>query len=77
MILWESKPVSEIATAELNRQSWDTISAHYQAGTRIATDNVHYGPPAPGEREVRLLGIYAANGSSFTRLIPTRRKPRS
>jgi ubiquinone/menaquinone biosynthesis C-methylase UbiE len=43
-------------TIELNRRSWDTISAHYQASTRISTDDVHYGPLAPGERELGLLG---------------------
>lgn len=43
-------------TIERNRQSWDTISANYQAHTRISTDDVHYGPLAPGERELGLLG---------------------
>jgi SAM-dependent methyltransferase len=43
-------------TIELNRRSWDTISAHYQASTRISTDDVHYGPLAPGEQELSLLG---------------------
>jgi len=46
-------------TIELNRRGWDTISAHYQAHTRISTDDVHYGPLAPGERELRLLGDVA------------------
>jgi SAM-dependent methyltransferase len=41
---------------EENRRGWDAISARYQAGTRIATDDVHYGPLAPGERELGLLG---------------------
>ena len=39
-----------------NRQSWDIISASYQAHTRISTDDVHYGPLAPGERQLGLLG---------------------
>lgn len=39
-----------------NRQSWDIISASYQAHTRISTDDVHYGPLAPGERRLGLLG---------------------
>jgi len=43
-------------TIESNRQSWNTISARYQADTRISTDDVHYGPLAPGERELGLLG---------------------
>lgn len=46
-------------TIELNRHSWDTISAHYQASTRISTDDVHYGSLAPGERELGLLGDVA------------------
>jgi ubiquinone/menaquinone biosynthesis C-methylase UbiE len=41
---------------ERNRQSWNQISPHYQAQRRISTDDVHYGPLAPGERELRLLG---------------------
>jgi SAM-dependent methyltransferase len=40
----------------VNRRSWDTVSAAYQAERRISTDDVHYGPFAPGERELRLLG---------------------
>lgn len=35
---------------------WDAMSDSYQAETRISTDDVHYGPLAPGERELRLLG---------------------
>jgi len=46
-------------TITLNRRSWDTISAQYQANTRISTDDVHYGPLAPGERELHLLGDVA------------------
>ncbi|MBE9507034.1 MAG: class I SAM-dependent methyltransferase [Chloroflexi bacterium] len=46
----------EHKTIEMNRRSWDTISAHYQASTRISTDDVHYGFLAPGERELGLLG---------------------
>jgi ubiquinone/menaquinone biosynthesis C-methylase UbiE len=43
-------------TLERNRQSWNRISPHYQAQRRISTDDVHYGPLAPGERELGLLG---------------------
>ena len=46
-------------TIELNRCSWDAISANYQASTRISTDDVHYGSLAPGERELGLLGDVA------------------
>lgn len=48
--------MDENETIKLNRQSWNTISTHYQAGTRISTDDVHYGQLAPGERELGLLG---------------------
>jgi ubiquinone/menaquinone biosynthesis C-methylase UbiE len=44
---------------EQNRKGWNTISASYQASTRISTDDVHYGPLAPGERELGLLGDVA------------------
>jgi SAM-dependent methyltransferase len=43
-------------TIERNRQSWNIISANYQAHTQISTDDVHYGPLAPGERELGLRG---------------------
>jgi SAM-dependent methyltransferase len=43
-------------TCDLNRRGWDLISASYQAERRISTDDVHYGPFAPGERELGLLG---------------------
>ena len=49
-------PMTAHETIEMNRRSWNTISAHYQAGTRISTDDVHYSPLAPGERELGLLG---------------------
>jgi len=39
-----------------NRRSWNRISRQYQAHRRISTDDVHYGPLAPGERELGLLG---------------------
>jgi ubiquinone/menaquinone biosynthesis C-methylase UbiE len=44
---------------EQNRAGWNTVSASYQASTRISTDDVHYGPLAPGERELGLLGNVA------------------
>ena len=43
-------------TLELNRRGWNTISAGYQRERRISIDDVHYGPLAPGERELGLLG---------------------
>lgn len=48
--------MSKHETIEQNRQGWNTISASYQAERRISTDDVHYGPMAPGERELGLLG---------------------
>lgn len=41
------------------RRYWDRISRRYQQETRIAVDDVHYGPLIPGERELRLLGDVA------------------
>jgi ubiquinone/menaquinone biosynthesis C-methylase UbiE len=46
-------------TLDRNHQSWNAISANYQTHTRISTDDVHYGPLAPGERELGLLGEVA------------------
>jgi ubiquinone/menaquinone biosynthesis C-methylase UbiE len=48
--------VDEQDSIEQNRKGWDTISATYQASTRISIVDVHYGPLAPGERELGLLG---------------------
>jgi SAM-dependent methyltransferase len=41
---------------ERNQKGWDAISASYQAERRISTSDVHYGPLAPGERKLGLLG---------------------
>ena len=38
------------------KNSWNIISRHYQARTRISLDDVHYGPISPGEKELNLLG---------------------
>ena len=35
---------------------WDEMSDRYQRGAVISTDDVHYGPLIPGEKEFRLLG---------------------
>jgi ubiquinone/menaquinone biosynthesis C-methylase UbiE len=51
--------MGESQTIQKNRRGWDTISASYQRERRIATDDVHYGPFAPGERELGLLGEVA------------------
>ena len=39
-----------------NQESWNAILKSYQGEKRISLDNVHYGPVAPGERELELLG---------------------
>ncbi len=38
------------------RAGWDAMSPSYQADSRIALDDVHYAPFAPGERYYRLMG---------------------
>ncbi len=48
--------MNERDTLELNRLGWNTISSSYQSERRISTDDVHYGPLAPGEQELGLLG---------------------
>jgi ubiquinone/menaquinone biosynthesis C-methylase UbiE len=49
-------PLEGHEMVEHNRTAWDAIAGSYQAGTRISTTDVHYGPFAPGERELGLLG---------------------
>lgn len=39
-----------------NVASWDAFSARYQATAVLPTDVAHYGPDAPTEAELRLLG---------------------
>ncbi len=39
----------------LQRRYWNGLSDEYQRITRIATDDFHYGPQIPGERDLRLL----------------------
>ena len=38
------------------KAGWDEMSDRYQRDAVISTDDVHYGPLIPGERELRLLG---------------------
>ena len=38
------------------KSGWDEMSARYQRDAVVSTDDVHYGPLIPGEREYRLLG---------------------
>lgn len=37
------------------REYWDALAPEYARITRIRTDDFHYGPQIPGERELRLL----------------------
>ncbi|MFW9992208.1 MAG: class I SAM-dependent methyltransferase [Candidatus Odinarchaeota archaeon] len=39
-----------------NQNSWNAISRSYQKEKRISLSDVHYGPAAPGEKELGLLG---------------------
>ncbi len=41
---------------ERNRKSWDTLSKCYQSEHIISVEDVHYGPHAPGERSLGLIG---------------------
>ena len=38
------------------KSGWDEMSHRYQRDAVITTDDVHFGPLIPGEREFRLLG---------------------
>ena len=38
------------------RRAWNQVSAHYQRRHAIPTNSAHYGPWAPLENELRLLG---------------------
>jgi len=40
---------------EQHRRYWNGLADHYQRTMRIATDDFHYGPQIPGERELGLL----------------------
>ena len=48
------------------RAGWDAMSDSYQSQSHISTDDVHYAPLAPGERELGLLGD--VNGKSVLEL---------
>ncbi len=40
---------------QMQRRYWDDLADDYQHITRIATDDFHYGPQLPGERDLKLL----------------------
>ena len=46
------KPGNLIA---LQQRYWDGLADRYQRSMRIATDDFHYGPQIPGERQLNLL----------------------
>ena len=39
-----------------SKTGWNLLSKSYQTRTKIALDDVHYGPISPGERDLHLLG---------------------
>ncbi len=43
-------------SAEKNMQSWNDLSDYYQRSVRISLEDVHYGPYAPGERDLGMIG---------------------
>ena len=46
------------------RMAWNAVSAHYQRLHEFSTDDVSYGPWAPPESELQLLGDVAGLTSS-------------
>jgi len=50
---------------EKQRAYWDALSGEYARITRIRTDDFHYGPQIPGERELRLLPSLGPGSSAF------------
>ena len=49
-------PVTDFPLKRAVKAGWDEMSERYQRHAVISTDDVHYGPLIPGEREFRLLG---------------------
>ena len=41
---------------EENRISWNRFSEYYQSIKYISLNDIHYGPYAPGEKELKVLG---------------------
>ena len=48
--------LGQFMSKEKNRQSWDILSKLYQSEHIISLEDVHYGPHAPGERNLGLIG---------------------
>jgi ubiquinone/menaquinone biosynthesis C-methylase UbiE len=49
-------PSSNMAEKADNRKSWNLISDFYQRRHKISTRYAHYGPSAPNENDLKLLG---------------------
>ena len=47
------------------RGYWDSLADEYARITRIRTDDFHYGPQIPGERELRLLSPLGPESSAL------------
>ena len=45
----------DFTSSHLNQQYWDQLASRYQSETRIGTNDFHYGPLLPGDRELSLL----------------------
>lgn len=55
-VAWAIAVAGETAVEINIRQAWNDVSGWYQARHRIPTHSAHYGPWAPLENELRLLG---------------------
>ncbi len=49
-------PLTDLPLKRAVMAGWDQMSDRYQRHAIISTDDVHYGPLIPGEKELRLLG---------------------
>lgn len=52
------QPSPRFTMVDLQQRYWDGLADRYQRQMRIATDDFHYGPQIPGERELRLLPAF-------------------
>lgn len=50
---------------ESQRAYWDALAPEYARITRIRTDDFHWGPQIPGERELRLLPSLGPGSSAL------------
>ena len=47
------------------RDYWDALSDQYASSIRISTDDFHYGPQIPGEKQLRLLPQFAPGATAL------------